>query len=490
LSGALGIAAAVRSGARSAVSVAEEALARIAALDGDIGAVTRVLRARALEEARAVDAVVAGGGDPGPLAGVPYAVKDLFDVAGYPTTAGAAMRADAAPASADAEAIVRMCAAGAVLVACTNMDEFAYGFATINAAYGTTRNPHDLMRLAGGSSGGSAAMVASGMVPLALGSDTNGSVRVPAALCGVYGLKPTHGGLPMDGVFPFVDSFDDVGPFAGSVADLAVVWEVLASPVRHPGTLRDPAPSRHPSEGWDLVRQGGAPLPGDPSLRWDDGLRGRDGLVGRVAILGGWFLRNLSGDMRAALDALAAQLGGLETVELPDVPRARSAAYVMTAAEGGARHLPELRARAMDFDPQTRDRLIAGAMVPTAQYLAAQAFRRVFRDAAERLFERFDVLITPCVGEVAPRIDDPVVTVDGARVPARAHLGLLTQPLSFIGLPVIAAPLRRDGLPLGVQLVGRPGGEAKLFALAAKLEAEGLIGCPLPLRDSRAMLDG
>jgi AtzE family amidohydrolase len=473
LSGALAIAAAVRSGARSAMSVAEEALARIAALDGAIGAVTRVLRDRALEEARAVDAVMAAGGDPGPLAGVPYGVKDLFDVAGWPTTAGAAMRADAPPAAADAEAIRRMRSAGAVLVACTNMDEFAYGFATINAAYGTTRNPHDLKRLAGGSSGGSAAMVASGMVPLALGSDTNGSVRVPAALCGVYGLKPTHGGLPMAGVFPFVDSFDDIGPFAGSVADLTMVWQVL----RHADC------TRHSSEAWDLVRQGRASLPEDPSLRSDDG-------VGRVALLGGWFLRNLSGDMRAALDALAARLGGIDTVELPDVPRARSAAYVMTAAEGGARHLPELRARAMDFDPQTRDRLIAGAMVPTAHYLAAQEFRTTFRAAAERLFERFDVLIGPCVGEVAPRIDDPVVTVDGAQVPARAHLGMLTQPLSFIGLPVIAAPLNRLGLPLGVQLVGRPGGEARLFALAAKLEADGVIGRPLPLGQSRAMLDG
>ncbi len=153
----------------------------------------------------------------------------------------------------------------------------------------------------------------------------------------------------------------------------------------------------------------------------------------------------------------------------------------MTAAEGGARHLPDLRTRPMGFDPATRDRLIAGAMVPASAYLAAQDFRRWFAAEAAALFARHDVLIAPCVGDVAPRIDDPMVDMDGARVPARAHLGLYTQPLSFIGLPVIAVPLMRPGrLPLGLQLVGPPGGEAALFALAERLEADGLIGVSHP----------
>ncbi|MEG3148965.1 AtzE family amidohydrolase [Sphingomonas sp. ZT3P38] len=428
----IAIAAAVRSGRRSAVSVAEAAIARIRERDGPIGAVTRLLDGRALAEAATVDAIVAAGGDPGPLAGVPYGVKDLFDVAGLPTTAGAAMLRDAPPATADAEAIRRLRGAGAVLVATLNMDEFAYGFATVNAAFGTTRNPHDRHRLAGGSSGGSAAAVASGMLPLTLGSDTNGSIRVPAALCGLYGLKPAHGSLPMRGVYPFVDSFDDIGPFATSIADLRLAWEVL-------GGVGGPAPAR-------------------------------------VARLGGWFDRNLSPDLAAALASL-----GLETVEFPEVDRARSAAFLMTAAEGGARHLPELRRRPLAFDPATRDRLIAGAMVPAPHYLAAQAFRTTFRAAVDALFERHDVLIAPCVSDVAPRIDDPFVTVDGERVPARAHLGRLTQPLSFIGLPVIAVPLLRPGqLPLGLQLVGAPGREGALFALAERLEGEGVIGFSQP----------
>ena len=429
----LAIAEAVRNGRRSAISVARDAVARIHERDGKIGAVTRLLDDRALAEARAVDAVVAGGGDPGPLAGVPYGVKDLFDVAGLPTTAGAAMLREAPPATADAEAIVRLRAAGAVLVATLNMDEFAYGFATVNAAFGTTRNPHDPDRLAGGSSGGSAAAVASGMLPLTLGSDTNGSIRVPAALCGLYGLKPAHGSLPMQGVYPFVDSFDDIGPFATSIADLKLAWEVLGGVSNAAGT--------------------------------------------RIGRLGGWFERNMAPELAVAIDVVDAHLGGLERVEFPEVDRARSAAFLMTAAEGGARHLPELRRRPLEFDPATRDRLIAGAMLPAPHYLAAAAFRETFRAAVNTLFERHDVLIAPCVGEVAPRIDDPFITVDGDRVPARAHLGRLTQPLSFVGLPVIAVPLLRPGrLPLGLQLVGVPGREGALFALAERLEAEGLTG--------------
>ena len=432
------IAEAVRSGRRSALSVAEGAIAGIRERDGAIGAVTRLLEDRALAEARAVDAIVAAGGDPGPLAGVPYGVKDLFDVAGLPTTAGAAMRRDAAPASADAEAVARMRAAGAILVATLNMDEFAYGFATVNAAFGTTHNPQDIARLAGGSSGGSAAAVASGMLPLALGSDTNGSIRVPAALCGLYGLKPAHGSLPMEGVFPFVDSFDDIGPFATSIADLKLAWHVL-------GGIAGGADSA------------------------------------RVARLGGWFEANVALELREAIDLLDMHLGGLARVEFPEVDRARSAAFLMTAAEGGARHLPELRRRPLEFDPATRDRLMAGAMLPAAHYMAAQAVRETFRAAVNDLFEHHDVLIAPCVGEVAPRIDDPFITVDGARVPARAHLGRLTQPLSFIGLPVIAVPLYRPGkLPLGLQLVGTPGREAALFALAEHLEAGGLTGFSPP----------
>ena len=395
---------------------------------------------------RVVEPVVDHGASSGPLAGVAFGVKDLFDLAGLPTTAGAAKRATAPPAARDAEAVRRLRAAGAVPVATLNMDEYAYGFATINAHWGTTRNPHDPTRLAGGSSGGSAAAVAGGLLRFTLGSDTNGSIRVPASLCGVWGLKPTHGALPMAGVFPFVDSFDDIGPFTRSAGDLALVHAVLA------GVDPDDAASF--------------------------------GQTPRVALLGGWFADNVTDPMAACIAALADRLGGLLTVTLADVDRARSAAFLMTAAEGGHRHLPALREDAMGFDPAVRDRLIAGAALPVAAYLDALAFRDTFRAQVARLFEDWDVLIAPAVPGVAPSIADPMIDLDGERVPARAHLGLYTQPLSFVGLPVVAAPAGlHDGLPLGVQLVGAPGRDRELIAFATDLERRGLLGaavCPLP----------
>jgi aspartyl-tRNA(Asn)/glutamyl-tRNA(Gln) amidotransferase subunit A len=431
------IAAAVRAREVSAVALAKRALAA-ARTDGHV-AITRVLAERALAEAAAVDAKLARGEDPGPLAGVPYAAKDLFDIVGLPTTAGAAARAAAPAAESDAEAIRRLADAGAVLVATTTMDEFAYGFATINAHDGTTRNPHDPERLAGGSSGGSAAAVAAGIVPFALGSDTNGSIRVPASLCGLYGIKPAHASLPLGGTFPLAHSFDDVGPFTADLGDLALVWEVLL----------------------------GAPLPPAPGTL-------------RLARLGGRFRENADPEQLAAIDAAAP---GTPVIELPDIARARSAAFLITAFEGGALHREALAANAMAYDPAVRDRLIAGALLPPALYERALAFRA---DFLARLHERIadvDVLIAPATPTVAPPIADPRITIDGALVPARADLGIHTQPITFTGRPALAVPLRRPGrLPLGLQLIGKPGAEGALLALAARLEAEGITGVSDPTR--------
>lgn len=427
-------AAAVRSGTLSARALAEEALA---ALEADTHvAVTRVLHERARAEADAVDAMVAAGRDPGPLAGVPYGVKDLFDLAGLPTTAGSTLYADVPPATNDAEAVTRLGAAGAVCMATLNMDEFAYGFATINAAYGTTRNPHDPSRLAGGSSGGSAATVAAGLLAFTLGSDTNGSIRVPASLCGLYGLKPTHGGLPLEGVFPFAESFDDIGPFTRSIADMALVCQVLGG--------------------------------GEPVDREDF----------RIARLGGRFRENAEADQLSAIDAVAPDA---PLVELPEIARARSAAFIITAFEGGSLHRDALAENAMSFDPQVRDRLIAGALLPDALYEEAQAFRADYRARIEALVTDYDVLLAPATPTFAPPIADPRIVIDGALSPARADLGIHTQPITFTGLPSLAVPLYRPGrLPIGLQLIGGPGREGDLFAFAAKLEAQGIIGFSMP----------
>jgi aspartyl-tRNA(Asn)/glutamyl-tRNA(Gln) amidotransferase subunit A len=427
------IAAAVRSGTVSATAVAQEALRRIRA-SADLLAVTRCLEQRALREAAAVDAKIARGEDPGPLAGVPYGVKDLFDVAGLPTTAGAARLEFVAPATRDAEAIGRLQAAGAVLIATLNMDEFAYGFVTDNARWGITRNPHDRARFAGGSSGGSAAAVAAGLVGFALGSDTNGSIRIPAGLCGVYGLKPTHGTLPMAGVYPFVHTLDDIGAFARTAADLALI----------DGVLR------------------GAATPSST------------GPV-RPALLGGWFARNLTRDMEAALADLARALAPLPTVGVAGVAQARSAAFVLTACEGGRLHAPALRHDALSYDPATRDRLIAGAALPDALHAEALGRRAVFARAFRDVFGRHDVLVAPVVTGAAPRIDRPTVMIDGEERPARANLGLFTQPISFLGLPVVTAPLAVPGMPLGIQLIGAKGSDHMLIAYAADLERMGVV---------------
>jgi len=427
----------VRERRMTATEVAKRTLAELAERAPPLVAVTRMLADRALAEATAVDAKLVRGEDPGPLAGVPYAVKDLFDVAGLATTAGSSLYADAPSAGRDAEAIRRLREAGAVLVATLNMDEFAYGFATINAAHGTTRNPHDLERLAGGSSGGSAAVVAAGLLPFALGSDTNGSVRVPASLTGTYGIKPTHGALPLDGVFPFAESFDDVGPFTLGIDDMALVWSVLAD-----AAIAEPA--------HDL----------------------------RIGRLSGRFRENADPAQLAAIDAIAP---AAPLVELPDIARARSAAFLITAGEGGRLHRKALARDAMAFDPATRDRLLAGALLPDALIEEAQAFKSAFRERLDREFADYDVLLAPSTPCTAPRVDDPMIVIDGKLSPARADLGIHTQPITFAGLPALAVPLRRPGqLPLGLQLIGRPGGEGALFAFARRLEADGTIGATLP----------
>ncbi len=424
----------VRRGEISAQEVVRRTLDDIRGRDPRFNAFTRLFDEEALVAARALDARVAAGEDPGPLAGVPFAVKDLFDVSGFSTTAGAAMRTDAPKAVADARAVQRLKAAGAILVGTLNMDEYAYGFATVNAHFGTTKNPHDLTRLAGGSSGGSAAAVAAGMVPLTLGSDTNGSIRVPASLCGVWGLRPGDGALPMDGVFPFVEALDTIGPFTRTVGELRTAYEVLS------GVKLTTAPHRP-----------------------------------RVARLGGFFARNASTEAVAAVDAVMDHIGSDAVIELPEAEAARSAAFLITAAQGGALHLDTLRRRAMDYDPAVRDRLLAGALLPSAAYLKAWGMRARWRARVAALFEDYDILLAPATPTVAPLIDAGTILIDGKPASARANLGLYCQALSLAGVPVIAAPYSGGSLPIGVQCMTAPGREGLLFDWLARLEAEGVF---------------
>jgi AtzE family amidohydrolase len=454
---ALAIAAAVRGGRRRAREAVEAALARMAAGDRAVNCFTDVVAERARAAAAEVDATVAAGRDPGTLAGVPFAVKNLFDVAGIRTLAGSRIYRDRPPATRDAAAVRAMGRAGAVLVGALNMDEFAYGFTTENSHYGPTRNPHDLSRVAGGSSGGSGAAVAAGLVPLALGSDTNGSVRVPASLCGVFGLKPTYGRVSRAGMVLFAGSFDHVGALARSVGDLAAAFDALQGP-----DADDPACSQRP------------PDPVGPGLD-----RGAEGL--RIAVAEGHFASGAEPDALEAVAAVARALDATRGVAFPEPHRARAAAMVITAAEGSQQHLSLLRARPGDFDPMTRDRFRAGALVPAPLVLSAQRFRAWYGARVRELFESVDVVLAPATPCVAPRIGETETgIIGGSQVFVRAHLGVFTQPLSFIGLPVISVPVARPGrLPIGVQLVGAPWSEPALFRVAAALEAAGVVSAPI-----------
>ena len=451
---ATAIAAAVRSGEVTARAVTEAALARIFARDGRLNAFTDVVSERALARAGALDA--AGPGAAGPLAGVPFAVKNLFDVEGLPTRAGSRINRERAPAEADAPLIARLEAQGAILVGALNMGEYAYDFTGENAHDGPSRNPHDPTRMTGGSSGGSGAAVAGGLVPLALGSDTNGSIRVPAALCGIFGLKPTYGRLSRARTFPFVGSFDHLGPFARSVTDLALAYDAMQGP-----DLGDPACAQRPAEPvLGAVESGIGDL--------------------RIATLGGHFTRNGDPETFQAVALAARALGVTEVVELPEAHRARAAAYLITAAEGSALHLDRLRARAADFDPATRDRLIAGAAIPAAWVARAQRFRRWYREQVLALFESVDVVLAPSTPCRAPKLGQATLVLDGATLPLRPNLGVFTQPVSFIGLPVAAVPVRvDDGLPLGVQVIAAPWREDLALRVAHALEASGVARAPV-----------
>jgi AtzE family amidohydrolase len=454
---ALSIANAVRDRSISAVEVTESVLKRIAARDHELNCFTAVTAESAMEDAARIDGEIAQGNYPGMLAGVPFAVKNLFDVAGLTTLAGSKINAENPPAIQDATAVARLKQAGAVLVGTLNMDEYAYGFVTENSHYGATHNPHDLSRVAGGSSGGSAAAVAGGLVPLTLGSDTNGSIRVPAAFCGIFGFKPTYGRLSRAGVALFSSSFDHIGHFATSVRDIATVFDVLQGK-----DDRDPICTKRPPVETLHVT----------SLQNIDNLR--------IAIADDYFLKGANLEALAAVEKVAHALNVTEYITIPEAHRARAAAFVITACEGANLHLEQLRSRPQDFDPATRDRFLAGALIPSSWYIQAQRFRRWYRDRVREIFQNVDIIIAPTTPCPAPLIGQQTMILDGEEILVRPHLGLYTQPLSFIGLPVLSVPIQqKNGLPLGVQLIAAPYNEALILQVASVLEAKGIVSAKI-----------
>lgn len=435
----------------SAREIAEATLHRITLANPDLNVFTQVTGERMLDEAARLDAARARGAAAPAFAAVPYAVKNLFDIQGVTTLAGARLLATRPAADRDATLVARLGAAGGLLAGALNMDSLAYGFTTENTYYGSTHNPRDHERSAGGSSGGSAAAVAAGLVPIALASDTNGSIRVPASLCGIFGLKPTFGRLPRTGSFPFVASLDHLGPLGATATDVALAYDAMQGP-----DPNDPACAQRPV----------APV----LAQLDHGLSEL-----RVARLAGHFDEQAGTAARWAAGRAAQALGATEEVILEGTPAARAAAFVITAAEGGSLHLEALRTQAEDFEPLSRERLVAGALLPSAWVQRAQQYRRRFLERALELFERYDLLVAPATPVTAPRLGQPEIEVCGRGLPTRPNLGLLTQPISFIGLPVAVAPLWPEGgLPMGVQLIAPPWREDLCLRAARVLEQQGL----------------
>lgn len=434
----------VRAGRASALASVEATLALIAARDPAVNAFTHVLAERARVRGAMLDRQIAEGADPGQLSGLCFAVKNLFDVEGVTTLAGSKIWSDNQPATRDAFAIRQLEMAGAILVGCLNMDEFASGFTTENSHYGATRNPHDLSRTAGGSSGGSAAAVAAGMLPLALASDTNGSIRVPAAACGVFGLKPTYGRLSRAGTMLFAESFDHVGPIAADGNVLAAAYEAL-----------------------------NGPDPDDPVQAPPPDLSTRTSL--RIAAAGGTFFDSCDTVAKETTATAARAVGATETLVLPGIEAGWSAAVVITLVEGSDVHLNDLRHASGDFDPMTRDRFLAGALVPAHAYLSAQRARRLWRARAMKALQHTDVLITPAIPFAPPPLGGDSIDVGGQRLNPRSAIGQFTQPFSCIGLPALVVPLAGNhALPRAVQLVAHPWREDDLFSVARRLADAGV----------------
>ena len=482
----LAIAAAVKSGERTAQDVLEEHLDRIAARDNEIGAFNLVLADEARTAAREVDAAVARGEPTGPLAGVPVALKDNLCTRGVPTTCSSRMLEGWCPPY-DATVVRRLRSAGAVIVGKTNLDEFAMGSSTENSAFGPTRNPHDTTRVPGGSSGGSAAAVAAGFAPLALGSDTGGSIRQPAALCGAVGLKPTYGAVSRYGLVAFASSLDQIGPIASTVADAAACYEAISGHDPLDSTsidgVRDPVVDTLDG-GVEGLRVGVLAELCAGSAR----VRGAEGLDGVSAVEG------VAADVTSRVDAAAAALEAAgATVTVVSVPSAvlgLSAYYLVTSAEAssnlarydGVRYGLRVEAanaaemnvnsRTAGFGAEVKRRIMLGTYALSAGYYDAfygKALRvrtLMLREFATA-YEDIDVLLGPTAPTTAFELG--AKTAD----PLLMYLNdVCTIPSNLTGHPAVSVPFGRgdDGLPVGVQLMGPALSEPVLLRAAAVLE--------------------
>jgi Asp-tRNA(Asn)/Glu-tRNA(Gln) amidotransferase A subunit family amidase len=447
----------VRDGSRPARDVVEVALAAAISSNDELNAFTSIDIEGARTRAEAVDRQVAMGRDPGPLAGVPIALKDLIDQAGITNTKGSNFPSPPSPSS--ATVVRRLGNAGGVVIGRTGLHEFAFGFTSENPWFGPVRNPWNLEESPGGSSGGSAAAVAAGVVPVAIGTDTGGSVRVPAAMCGVFGLKVTHGRIPLTGVYPLAPSLDTVGPIAATVDDLALAYLAMAGD--------------DPADPWSQLADVEPP---DFAIEVP---------MLTVGIVKEWNTPRQSRAVALGVAAFVDRLveAGAEVIEIDNDALAYNAASAKAfGAEVTLIHAETLSQNPEHYGPETRSRIADASGVSAADLAAAHQWRSGARAQLDRIFASgVDVIVTPTVGAMHKAIGDDDIDVDGERLFHRPLLSAFTAPMNQVGVPAIVGPIAGAGSPgVSVQMVGPRWSEARLLSIAKAIENVGIIATEEP----------
>lgn len=443
-------AAQLKAGTLTSVKLVEKTLAEIAGKDGKLNSFITVLDERARERAKALDSETAQGKYRGPLHGVPVAVKDLFHMKGVRTTGGSKLFEDVI-SSFDSAVVEKLEAAGAVVVGKTNLHELAYGVTSNNPHFGPVHNPHNLDCVPGGSSGGSGAAVAAGLVPMAMGTDTGGSIRIPAAFCGTVGLKPTFGRVSKFGCMPLGLSLDHMGPLTMTVRDAAVTMDAIAG-----HDPRDPNSSSRPVESY---------VPSDnPSL----------GGV-RIGVPINFYFDSLDAEVRKSVEnalTMAKSLGAtVIEVRVPDISALNTISRVILMSEASA-VLERYMSDRAKFGPDVLALLDQGRLLPATDYVNAQRARHVMQAEFRQLFEGVDCLFTPASPIPAPLIDQKTVMIDGVEEDVRLAATRFVRGINALGLPALSLPCGRSltGLPLALQIVGRGFSEKFLLQVAAALE--------------------
>ena len=439
------------SGQLSPVEVVRHMLDRIAGLDPVLNSYLTVTAEHALEQARRAESEIRAGRRIGPLHGVPYAAKDLLDTQDIRTTVGSRILTDNIPAR-DAAVVEKLSAAGAILLGKTGLHEWAYGITSSNPHFGPVRNPWDPERIPGGSSGGSASALAAGLCSFSLGSDTGGSIRIPAALCGIAGLKPTFGRISRRGAFPLGHTLDTLGPFGLTVKDTALVYQAIAGrDEADPSTVEKPLESPR--------------FEAEPSLR---------GVV--IGLPRAFYFENLDPSIDSAVQSALGVFAGLgakvREVSVPDIELANSLHRLVLLAEATSVHRRRLDERREEFGDDVRSLLDQGRLVLATDYLDAQRLRRRFCDEFSGMLKTVDALVLPAVPIQTARIGELEVVVNGKPENVRLATTRNIRALNLTGLPVLSVPcgFHSDGLPIGIQIVGRAFDERRILEIGHAYE--------------------